>query len=39
MRWLTQHDAECAISILTFGEMERGIVNMAPSNRKDVLME
>lgn len=39
MRWLTQHDAECAISILTLGEVERGIVNMAASNRKDVLME
>jgi predicted nucleic acid-binding protein len=39
MRWLTEHDAECAISILTLGEVERGIVNMAASNRKDVLVE
>jgi predicted nucleic acid-binding protein len=39
MRWLTEHDADCAISILTLGEVERGIVNMAASNRKEVLME
>lgn len=38
MRWLTDHDPDCAISILTLGELERGIVGMAPSKRKNGLM-
>jgi predicted nucleic acid-binding protein len=38
MLWLTCHDPDCAISILTLGEVERGIVKMAPSKRKATLM-
>ena len=38
MLWLTSHDPDCAISILTRGEVERGIVKMAPNKRKATLM-
>ncbi len=38
MQWLASHDPDCAISILTLGEVERGIVKMAPSKRKTTLM-
>ncbi len=38
MQWLIAHDPDCAISILTLGEVERGIVKMAPSKRKTTLM-
>jgi predicted nucleic acid-binding protein len=39
IQWLIAHDADCAISILTLGEVERGIVSMAPSQRKRNLTE
>jgi toxin FitB len=38
MHWLIAHDPDCAISILTLGEVERGIVDMAPSKRRSVLV-
>ena len=38
MQWLVKNDHECAISILTLGEVERGIVDMALSKRKLRLM-
>ena len=34
MRWLLANDSECVISIITLGEVERGIVKMAPSAKK-----
>ncbi len=34
IRWLSAHDFDCVISILTLGEVERGIAKMALSNRK-----
>jgi hypothetical protein len=39
MQWLVAHDPDCAISILTLGEVERGIVDMAASKRKSRLMK
>jgi predicted nucleic acid-binding protein len=38
MHWLVAHDPDCAISILTLGEVERGIVDMAPSQRRSRLL-
>ena len=38
MQWLVAHDADCVISVLTLGELERGIVDMSPSKRKSRLM-
>lgn len=38
MEWLTTHDPDCAISVLTLGELERGIMAMSPSKRKTRLI-
>ena len=38
MQWLVAHDADCVISVLTLGELERGIVDMSSSKRKSRLM-
>lgn len=38
MQWLVAHDPDCAVSILTLGEVERGIADMAPSKRRSKLM-
>jgi toxin FitB len=38
MQWLTANDPDCAISILTLGEVERGIVDMPQSKRKSRLL-
>lgn len=38
MQWLVAHHPDCAISVLTLGELERGIVDMASSNRKSRLL-
>ncbi|MFZ4766087.1 MAG: PIN domain-containing protein [Roseimicrobium sp.] len=39
MEWLATHDTQCAVSLLTLGEVERGIVDMEPSKRKQRLVE
>ena len=39
MQWLTANDADCAISVLTLGELERGIMAMAASKRKGRLID
>ena len=38
MQWLVANDPDCVISVLTLGELERGIADMAPSKRKRGLM-
>jgi predicted nucleic acid-binding protein len=38
MQWLVAHDPDCAISVLTLGELERGIVDMVSSKRKQRLL-
>jgi toxin FitB len=38
IHWFSLHRHECAISILTLGEVERGITKMKDSNRKSRLI-
>lgn len=38
IRWFSLHRHECAVSILTLGEVERGITKMNDSNRRRRLM-
>lgn len=38
MQWFSLHRHECAVSVLTLGEVERGITKMKDSNRKHRLL-
>jgi predicted nucleic acid-binding protein len=38
IHWFSLHRHECAVSVLTLGEVERGITKMKDSNRKHRLM-
>lgn len=38
IHWFSLHRHECAVSVLTLGEVERGITQMKDSNRKHRLM-
>jgi predicted nucleic acid-binding protein len=38
IHWFSLHRHECAVSILTLGEVERGITKMKDSNRKRRLL-